>query len=52
MQRDQYLLGLIQDLQERLDLHETPMWRKVWFVIQGWSLKRLVDHPQWRPLRL
>lgn len=49
MQSDQYLEGRIQDLEEQLDLLLTPWWKKVWFVIQGWPLKRVVDHPQWRP---
>ena len=48
MQSDQYLEGRIQDLEELLDLHFTPCWKKVWFVIQGWPLKRLVDRPQRR----
>lgn len=27
----------------------TPFWKKIWFVIDGWPLKRLTDKSQWRP---
>lgn len=40
----------IHDLEEELDTFvKTAWWKKVWFVVDGWPLYHLIDHPQWRP---
>jgi len=41
----------VHDLEQLQDLHESPWWHKLVWVIDGWPLHRLVDRPQWRPWR-
>lgn len=37
------------ELHEMIDTLWTPWWKKLWFLIDGWPLYRLADHPSWRP---
>lgn len=48
----------VEDLQKRVrylekleDIWNTPWWKIVLFVIDGWPLRRVVRQPQWRPWR-
>jgi hypothetical protein len=34
-----------------LDVWDSPWWKLVLFVIDGWPLRRVVERPQWRPWR-
>ena len=28
---------------------ETPLWKKLWFALDGWPLHRIAERRQWRP---
>jgi len=43
--------GRVRHLEKLEDVMNTPLRRKIIFVIDGWPLFRLVAHPQWRPWR-
>jgi hypothetical protein len=45
------LWGEVRDLQHRFDTLQTPMWKRLWFRIDGWpGIKNLnADKRAWRP---
>jgi hypothetical protein len=45
------LAGRTRQLEKIHDVWDTPWWRLVVFVVDGWPLRRVVKQPQWRPWR-
>jgi hypothetical protein len=45
------LWGELRDVQKRLDTLQTPLWKRLWFRIDGWpGMKNLnADKRAWRP---
>jgi hypothetical protein len=41
----------LRALEKLADVWNSPWWKVALFVIDGWSLRRVVDRPQWRPWR-
>lgn len=41
----------VRRLESLEDTMNTPLRRKIVFLIDGWPLFRVVDRPQWRPWR-
>ncbi len=41
----------VRQLQKLEDTMNTPLWKRVVFMLDGWPLFRVVEHPQWRPWR-
>lgn len=40
-----------RNLEELADVWNSPWWKLVIFMIDGWPLRRVVKKPQWRPWR-
>lgn len=52
------LTGRVQELERRVrrmedmyDTYDTPAWKRLLFVLDGWPLWRIVERPQRRPWR-
>lgn len=43
------MLKRLRDVEKQVDTLWTPPWKKLWFVIDGWPLYRVVPKRQWRP---
>jgi hypothetical protein len=41
----------VRTMEKLLDVWDSPLWKLALFVIDGWPLRRVVVHPQWRPWR-
>jgi len=41
----------LRRVEKLADVMDTPLRRKILFMLDGWPLFRLVDRPQWRPWR-
>ncbi len=41
----------VRYLEKLADTIDSPWWKIILFVVDGWPLRRLVDKPQWRPWR-
>ena len=41
----------VRDLEKRLDTLQTPLWKRVWFRVDGWPGQRDLNAPRraWRP---
>lgn len=41
----------VRDLEKRLDTLQTPLWKRIWFRIDGWPGQRNLNAPKraWRP---
>ncbi len=47
----QELYARVSKLEDETSILLTPPHRKLWFVLNGWALYRVVERPQWRPWR-
>jgi hypothetical protein len=43
------LQNRVRCLEKIVETIWTPWWKKIWFVIDGWPLYRIVKKRQWRP---
>jgi|KBSSwiStaDraftv2_1062776.scaffolds.fasta_scaffold111393_4 hypothetical protein len=41
----------IRLLEDLVDVNDSPLWKRILFVVDGWPLRRVVDKPRWRPWR-
>lgn len=42
----------VSDLEAEMDMaYRTPFWKRLWFAVNGWPLRRVVeqDEQAWRP---
>lgn len=39
----------VRTQQKLIDTMDTPLWKKMIFILDGWPLFRVVSKPQWRP---
>lgn len=48
---NELLAGRIHHLENCLETLQTPLWKRVWFRIDGWPGQRNLDAPRraWRP---
>jgi len=41
----------IRLLEDLVDVNDSPLWKRILFVVDGWPLRQVVDKPRWRPWR-
>lgn len=48
---DEQQAARIRDLEKRLDTLQSPLWKRLWFRIDGWPGQRDLNatHRAWRP---
>ena len=39
----------VRALSKVVDTFYTPLWKKAWFLLDGWPLYRIVEKRAWRP---
>jgi hypothetical protein len=45
------LAGRVRYLEKLADIYESPGWKRLLFVLDGWPAHRVVSRPAWRPWR-
>jgi hypothetical protein len=43
----------VSDMDQRFDTLQTPLWKRIWFRVDGWPGQRNLnaESPAWRPWR-